>query len=183
MAAARSTWRRSAPATQRDGIGLNVGLMVPHGSVRREVLGDVRPRPDGGRARAAWWPWSATACAPARSGCRAASTTRRAATRRPTRSSRWPGPRPPAAAATRSHIRDEADYGVGVVAAVRRGDHHRRAGRPDRRRHPHEGARAGELGLVEDDGRAHRGGARARRAASSPISIPTRPAAPASSAR
>ena len=101
----------------RDGIGLNVGLMVPHGSVRNAVLGmsDRDPTPadqarmnalvrEGMRAGAfglssglyyAPGSYSKTAevIAMAKEAARAGGS-------------------------YTSHIRDEADYGVGVVAAV-----------------------------------------------------------------
>lgn len=101
----------------RDGLGLNVGLMVPHGSVRREVLGmsDRDPTPaelarmvglvrDGMRAGAFglssglyYAPGSYSTTAEVVAMARAAAE---------------------GGGSYTSHIRDEADYGVGVVAAV-----------------------------------------------------------------
>jgi len=101
----------------RDGIGLNVGLLVPHGSVRREVLAmsDRDPTPaelarmvqlvrDGMRAGAFglssglyYAPGSYSKTAEVIAMARAAAEVGGSYT---------------------SHIRDEADYGVGVVAAV-----------------------------------------------------------------
>ena len=154
----------------------------PHGSVRREVLGmsDRDPTPaelarmvglvrDGMRAGAFglssglyYAPGSYSKTAEVVAMARAAAA---------------------GGGSYTSHIRDEADYGVGVVAAVDEVIAIAETGRPHRRRHPHEGARPGELGPVEDAGRAHRGGARRAASRCSPTSIPTRPAAPASSAR
>lgn len=101
----------------RGGIGLNVGLLVPHGSVRREVLAmsDRDPTPaelarmvglvrDGMRAGAFglssglyYAPGSYSTTAEVIAMARAAAE---------------------AGGSYTSHIRDEADYGVGVVAAV-----------------------------------------------------------------
>ena len=102
---------------QRQGIGLNVGLMVPHGSVRAAVLGmsDRDPSPaeldrmvalvrDGMRAGAFglssglyYAPGSYSKTAEVIAMAKAAAAQGGSYT---------------------SHIRDEADYGVGVVAAV-----------------------------------------------------------------
>ena len=102
---------------QRDGIGLNVGLLVPHGSVRREVLGMSDRDPsaaelarmvalvrDGMRAGAFglssglyYAPGSYSKTAEVIAMARAAAV---------------------GGGSYTSHIRDEADYGVGVVAAV-----------------------------------------------------------------
>jgi N-acyl-D-amino-acid deacylase len=102
---------------ERDGIGLNVGLMVPHGSVRREVLAmsDRDPTPaelarmvalvrDGMRAGAFglssglyYAPGSYSKTVEVIEMARAAAA---------------------GGGSYSSHIRDEADYGVGVVAAV-----------------------------------------------------------------
>ena len=102
---------------QRDGIGLNVGLLVPHGSVRREVLGMSDRDPsaaelarmvalvrDGMRAGAFglssglyYAPGSYSKTAEVIAMARAAAA---------------------GGGSYTSHIRDEADYGVGVVAAV-----------------------------------------------------------------
>jgi N-acyl-D-amino-acid deacylase len=102
---------------ERNGIGLNVGLMVPHGSVRREVLGmsDRDPTPaeltrmvglarDGMRAGAFglssglyYAPGSYSTTAEVIEMAKAAAERGGSYT---------------------SHIRDEADYGIGVVAAV-----------------------------------------------------------------
>lgn len=104
-------------AYERGGIGPNVGLMVPHGSVRREVLGmsDRDPTPaeiarmvslvrDGMRAGAFglssglyYAPGSYSKTDEVIAMARAAA--------------QFGG-------SYASHIRDEADYGVGVVAAV-----------------------------------------------------------------
>jgi N-acyl-D-amino-acid deacylase len=104
-------------AYDRDGLGLNVGLMVPHGSVRREVLGmsDREPTPaelarmvglvrDGMRAGAFglssglyYAPGSYSTTAEVVAMAKAAAE---------------------GGGSYTSHIRDEADYGVGVVAAV-----------------------------------------------------------------
>ena len=102
---------------QRDGIGLNVGLMVPHGSVRREVLGMSDRDPtaaelarmvglvrDGMRAGAFglssglyYAPGSYSKTDEVIAMAKAAAA---------------------GGGSYSSHIRDEADYGVGVVAAV-----------------------------------------------------------------
>lgn len=102
---------------RRDGVGLNVGLMVPHGSVRNAVLGmsDRDPSPaeqarmnalvrDGMRAGAFglssglyYAPGSYSKTAEVIAMAREAA---------------------PGGGSYTSHIRDEADYGVGVVAAV-----------------------------------------------------------------
>ncbi len=102
---------------QTHGIGLNVGLMVPHGSVRREVLGmsDRDPTPaelakmtalvgEGMRAGAFglssglyYAPGSYSKTAEVIAMAKQAA---------------------PFGGSYSSHIRDEADYGVGVVAAV-----------------------------------------------------------------
>jgi N-acyl-D-amino-acid deacylase len=104
-------------AYDRDGLGLNVGLMVPHGSIRREVLGmsDREPTPaelarmvglvrDGMRAGAFglssglyYAPGSYSTTAEVVAMAKAAAE---------------------GGGSYTSHIRDEADYGVGVVAAV-----------------------------------------------------------------
>ncbi len=101
----------------RDGIGLNVGLMVPHGSVRNAVLGmsDRDPTPadqttmnglvrEGMRAGAFglssglyYAPGSYSKTAEVIAMAKQAAA---------------------AGGSYTSHIRDEADYGVGVVAAV-----------------------------------------------------------------
>ena len=104
-------------AYQRDGIGLNVGLMVPHGSVRQAVLGmsDRDPSPaeqakmnalvrEGMRA-GAFGLSSGLYYAPG-SYSKTAEVIAMAKEAAPFRGS------------YSSHIRDEADYGVGVVAAV-----------------------------------------------------------------
>jgi N-acyl-D-amino-acid deacylase len=102
---------------ERDGIGLNVGLMVPHGSVRREVLAmsDRDPTPaelarmvalvrDGMRAGAFglssglyYAPGSYSKTDEVVAMAKAAAA---------------------GGGTYSSHIRDEADYGIGVVAAV-----------------------------------------------------------------
>ncbi len=104
-------------AYSRDGIGLNVGLMVPHGSVRNAVLGmsDRDPTPaeqaqmnalvrEGMRA-GAFGLSSGLYYAPG-SYSKTAEVTAMAKVAAPFGGS------------YSSHIRDEADYGVGVVAAV-----------------------------------------------------------------
>lgn len=102
---------------QQGGIGLNVGLMVPHGSVRNAVLGmsDRDPSPaDQGRMNAlvrdgmragAFGLSSGLYYAPG-SYSRTAEVVAMAKEVAPFKGS------------YSSHIRDEADYGVGVVAAV-----------------------------------------------------------------
>ncbi len=102
---------------EKGGIGLNVGLMVPHGSVRAAVLGmsDRDPTPadqarmnalvrDGMRA-GAFGLSSGLYYAPG-SYSKTAEVIAMAKEVAPFRGS------------YSSHIRDEADYGVGVVAAV-----------------------------------------------------------------
>ncbi|MGE0123464.1 MAG: amidohydrolase family protein [Vicinamibacterales bacterium] len=102
---------------ERDGVGLNVGLLVPHGSVRREVLAmsDRDPTPaelarmvglvrDGMRA-GAFGMSSGLYYAPGSYS----KTDEVIAMARPVAES---------GGSYTSHIRDEADYGVGVVAAV-----------------------------------------------------------------
>lgn len=104
-------------AYEQAGIGLNVGLMVPHGSVRSAVLGmsDRDPSPadqtrmntlvrDGMRA-GAFGLSSGLYYAPG-SYSKTAEVIAMAKEAAPFRGS------------YSSHIRDEADYGVGVVAAV-----------------------------------------------------------------
>ena len=63
-----------------------------------------------------------------------------------------------------SHIRDEADYSVGVVAAVQEVIRIAEEAPPARRRLAHEGARARAVGPVDGVDHAHRAGSRARRA-------------------
>ncbi len=149
-------------AYQRDGIGLNVGLMVPHGSVRSAVLGmtDRDPTPAeqaqmnalvrAGMRAGAFGLSSGLYYAPG-SYSKTAEVIAMAREVAPFRGS------------YSSHIRDEADYGVGVVAAVDEVIEIAETERPHRRRHAHEGAWSHQLGAVEDARRAHRGGARARR--------------------
>ena len=93
------------------------------------------------------------------------------------------GPRRRSAAATPATSATKADYGVGVVAAVDEVITIAEQAGLDRRRHAHEGARARPAGACR-----RRWSSTSRRRARaacrcSPISIPTRPAAPASSAR
>ena len=101
----------------RDGIGLNVGLLVPHGSVRREVLGMSDREPtaaelarmvglvrDGMRA-GAFGLSSGLYYAPG-----SYSTT--------TEVIAMANAAAEGGGSYTSHIRDEGDYGVGVVAAV-----------------------------------------------------------------
>ena len=102
---------------QRDGIGLNVGLMVPHGSVRRAVMAmtDRDPTPDeqarmnalvrDGMRAGAFGLSSGLYYAPG-SYSKTAEVMAMAKQIAPFRGS------------YSSHIRDEADYSVGVVAAV-----------------------------------------------------------------
>ena len=104
-------------AYQRDGIGLNVGLMVPHGSVRQAVLGmsDRDPSPAeqarmnalvrAGMRAGAFGLSSGLYYAPG-SYSKTAEVIAMAKEAAPFRGS------------YSSHIRDEADYGDGVVAAV-----------------------------------------------------------------
>ena len=102
---------------EQRGIGVNVALYVPHGSIRREVIGmaDRAPTPSElermASSRAAAWRPAASACRP---GC----ITRPAATRRPKKSSRSRKIVGEIGGVYESHIRDEADYSIGVVAAV-----------------------------------------------------------------
>ena len=102
---------------QRDGIGLNVGLMVPHGSVRREVLGMSDRDPTAAEL--------ARMVALVRDGMRAGafglSSGLYYAPGSYSKTDEVVAMAKAAAAgggSYSSHIRDEADYGVGVVAAV-----------------------------------------------------------------
>ena len=95
LAAQRATYTR-----QR--IGTNVGLFVPHGSIRRAVMEMSDRDPECGRAGEDGRAHASRAWKPAASDCRAGCTTRPAAIRRPPKSSRWPRPRPRTAASTRA---------------------------------------------------------------------------------
>ena len=100
---------------------------------------------------------------PAASGCRAASTTRQAATRRRPKSIAMAKATAPYGGVYSSHIRDEADYTIGVVAAVQEViDIAEQGGVIGVVSHM-KALGPGELGTVEDADRAHRGGPHARR--------------------
>jgi len=102
---------------EKGGIGLNVGLMVPHGSVRNAVMGMTDRDPDAaeqarmnalvrdGMRQGAFGLSSGLYYAPG-SYSKTAEVVAMAKEAAPFRGS------------YSSHIRDEADYGVGVVAAV-----------------------------------------------------------------
>ena len=102
---------------ERDGIGLNVGLMVPHGSVRREVLAMSDREPTSAEL--------ARMVALVRDGMRAGAFGLSSGLYyAPGSYSKTDEVIAMAKAAAEgggsytSHIRDEGDYGVGVVAAV-----------------------------------------------------------------
>ena len=102
---------------ERDGIGLNVGLLVPHGSVRREVLA-MSDRDPTAAELARMVEMVATGM---RAGAFGLSSGLYYAPGSYSKTAEVIAMAKAAAAdggSYTSHIRDEADYGVGVVAAV-----------------------------------------------------------------
>ena len=175
LAAQRATY-------EKQGIGPNVGLFVPHGSIRQQVMGMSDRDPDAADL--------AKMVALAREGMQAggvglssglyyapgsySKTAEVVAMARATApfGGVYSQPHP-----RRGRLHHRCRRGRG------RSDHDRRAGRGGRRRLAHEGAGAGQLGPVEDAGRAHREPRAPEACRSSPTSMPTKPAARASSAR
>ena len=149
---------------EKQRIGPNVGLIVPHGSIRREVMAMTDRDPNADEAREDGGARVARACAPARSDCRAASTTPPARYSKTAEVVAMAKATAPFGGVYSSHIRDEADYTIGVIAAVQ-----------EVITIAEQGGLIGVVchvkalgpashGTVDGHRRTHRGGARARRA-------------------
>ena len=112
-------WRHRGPRTERAGfeqrgVGVNVALYVPHGSIRREVLGMADRAPNAQElermAQLARRGMEAGGIGLSSGLLRlAVATTEEVIARENRRRARR---------RAESHIRDEADYSVGVIAAV-----------------------------------------------------------------
>ena len=168
---------------EQRGVGVNVALYVPHGAIRREVLGMAdraptrgRTRSDGRRSRRTWHgsrrhrPVVGPLLRARQLREDRRSDRAREGRRRDGRRLREPHPR----RGRLQHRRRRRGAGS---------DSHRRRRALAGRRRAHEGARAGELGPVDGAGRADRRRRAIAASRSTPISIPTTRAAPASSAR
>ena len=167
---------------EKQGIGPNAGLFVPHGSIRQQVMGMSDRDPDASEL--------AKMVELARQGMEAgglglssglyyapgsySKTAEVVALRQSHRAVRRRVLQPHS---RRGRLLDWRGR------RSRRGDHHRRAGRHRRGRVAHEGPRTLELGPVQDARRAHRIGAGARRAGVRRSISRTKPAGPASWAR
>ena len=140
LAAQRATYEKGR-------IGTNVGLFVPHGSIRRAVMEHVRPRLQAAEQLARMVELTRRGMQAGGLGLSSglyyapgsySKTAEVVAMARATA---------PFGGVYSSHIRDESDYTIGVVAAVEGGDYDCRA----RRRHgggvAHEGARARRAGV------------------------------------
>ena len=108
--------QRSALETR--GLGPNVALLIGHGSVRARGAGPRRARARRAGARRAWRPSSIARCRPVPSASRAGCSTRQVRSRSTDEVVALAKRVAPFAGVYTSHIRDEGNYDVGLLASV-----------------------------------------------------------------